>query len=87
MLSMVSVRYVHAPFQYNRFSVPLLLLRQDPDTKETQRFVTNFDQFFDMLNTRCFEEGIHRRKPDLAPYYNSEDSRLKVSFTQNYNNQ
>ena len=32
-----------------------------------------------MLNTSCFEEGIHGRKPDLEPYYNSEDSRFTIT--------
>lgn len=39
-----------------------------------------FDRFFDMLNTRCLEEGIQKRKPDLAPYRTQKDSRLKVSY-------
>ena len=39
-----------------------------------------FDRFFDMLNTRCLEEGIQKRKPDLAPYRTPDDSRLKVSW-------
>ena len=36
------------------------------------------DRFFDMLNTRHLEEGIRKRKPDLAPYRTPDDSRLKV---------
>ena len=49
-----------------------------PDMQETVRFVRIFDRFFDMLNTRSLEEGIHKRKPDLAPYRTAEDGRLKV---------
>ena len=52
----------------------------DPDMKETVLFVRKFDRFFDMLNTRSLEEGIHRRKPDLAPYRTPEDTRLKASW-------
>ena len=50
----------------------------DPDTRETQRFVRTFDRFMDCLNTQSFDEGIHRRKPDLSPYRTPEDTRLKV---------
>ena len=50
----------------------------EPDTTETQRFIRYFDRFFDMLNTRHLEEGIRKRKPDLAPYRTPDDSRLKV---------
>ena len=39
-----------------------------------------FDRFFDMMNTRCFEEAVHKRKPDLAPYkLNNAEDRLKVN--------
>jgi hypothetical protein len=50
----------------------------DVSTKETERFVRFFDRFFDMLNTRSMEESIYKRKPDLAPYKTSEDTRLEV---------
>ena len=50
----------------------------EPDTIETQRFVRYFDRFFDMLNTQHLEEGIRKRKPDLAPYRTFDDSRFKV---------
>ncbi len=53
-------------------------LHVDSDTSETERFVRNFDRFFDMLNNRCLEEGIRKIKPDLNPYRSSEDKRLKV---------
>lgn len=53
-------------------------LHIDQDTTETERFVRIFDRFFDMLNTRCLEEGIQKIKPDLHPYRSSEDKRLKV---------
>ena len=51
---------------------------EDEDTLETQRFVTTFDCFFDMMNTRCLEEGMQKRKPDLAPYKSPNDDRLKI---------
>ena len=39
-----------------------------------------FDRFFDMMNTRCLEEGIYKRKPDLAPYKLTDaEDRLKVN--------
>ena len=31
-------------------------------TAETQRFVRKFDRFFDMMNTRCLEEGYYNKK-------------------------
>ena len=56
-------------------------LRMDSDTTETEKFVRTFDRFFDMLNTRCLEEGVQKIKPDLHPYRSSDDTRLKVSCT------
>lgn len=53
-------------------------LQMDLDTTETERFVRKFDRFFDMLNTRCLEEGTKKIKPDLDPYRSSADERLKV---------
>lgn len=51
---------------------------KDPRTKQTERFVRMFDRFFDMMNTRSLEECVHKRKPDLAPYRTSGDTRLEV---------
>ena len=54
----------------------------DPRTKQTERFVRMFDRFFDMLNTRSLEECVHKRKPDLAPYRNTQDTyTLEVFIT------
>ena len=51
----------------------------DPETTETQRFCSMLDRFFDCLNGRNLSEHIKRRKPDLKPYYRSDDERLDVS--------
>ena len=51
----------------------------DNQMKETIRFVTTVDKFFDCLNTRHPREGFIKRKPDLNPYTSPIDERLKVS--------
>lgn len=61
-------------------------LHLDSDTRETERFIRMFDRFFDMMNTRCLEEGKKKIKPDLDPYRSAEDKRLKVIITFNSNN-
>ena len=50
----------------------------DPSTKETEKFIANFDRFFDCLNVRSASEWIRKRKSDLKPYSSPDDSRLKV---------
>ena len=50
----------------------------DPDTSETQRFVSYFDTFFDCLNVRSVNEWCIKRKPNLKPYTSPDDPRLKV---------
>ena len=50
----------------------------DKETSETERFVWMFDRFFDCLNTRSFTECFKHRKPDLRPYRDPNDPRLKV---------
>lgn len=52
----------------------------DPDTTETQRFVSLFDKFFDCLNVRSTNEWISKRKPNLKPYTSPSDERLEVSL-------
>ena len=51
----------------------------DPDTTETQRFVSYFDTFFDCLNVRSWQEWVKKRKPNLKPYQSPGDERLVVS--------
>lgn len=51
----------------------------DPDTEETQRFVSMMDQFFDCLNGRNRSEWALKRKPDLKPYTSPDDNRFIVS--------
>jgi len=50
----------------------------EADTVETEIFVRNFDRFFDMLNTRCLEEEIYKKKPDLQAYKKVDDERFKA---------
>ena len=51
------------------------------NTKETEWFVRTFDRFFDLFNVRSLTEGVHKRKPDLCPYRNNQQSmdHLKAS--------
>ena len=55
-----------------------LSLDADPSTTETQRFVRMFNKFFDLLNVRSLKESILHRKPDMQPYRDPNDERLKV---------
>ena len=55
-----------------------LALDGDPSTTETQRFVRMFNRFFDLLNVRSLSESIRHRKPDVRPYRDLSDERLKV---------
>lgn len=57
-----------------------LTLYNDEQTSETQKFVKMFDRFFDCLNVRCTSEGRQKRKPDLRPYRDPNDSRITVSI-------
>ena len=51
----------------------------DPDTEETQRFISMMDRFFDCLNVRNKSEWALKRKPDLKPYASPNDDRFIVS--------
>ncbi len=55
-----------------------LALEGKPYLKETERFVRKFNKFFDLFNVRSLTEHIKQRKPDLKPYRDVEDKRLKV---------
>ena len=50
----------------------------DDDTAETERFVTIFNKFFDLMNTRSLEEEILKLNRDLGPSRKADDPRLKV---------
>lgn len=52
----------------------------DPSTAETEKFIRNFDHFFDCLNVRNKTEWKRKRKDGLKPYTSVDDVRLKVSF-------
>lgn len=57
------------------------LTRRD-DVKETVKFVTNFDKFFDMLNVKNLINGKNKRKDFQLPYTSISDSRLNVRVLQ-----
>ncbi len=62
---------------YNSVFIIVYIFRfYDPDTTETQRFVSIFDRFFDSLHVRSPTEWIRKRKPGLKPY---TSERLKVN--------
>ena len=50
----------------------------DAKTKETEKFVLNFDRFFDCLNVRSLNEWAAKHKPDLKLYSSVDDPRLEV---------
>ena len=52
----------------------------DPETKETETFVRQFDRFFDCMNVRNYSEGYQKRKEYLKPYTSPDDSRLQVIY-------
>ena len=53
----------------------------EPETEQLQKFMANFDRFFDGMNVRNMDEWSHKRKPNLKPYYSPDDERLKVSMS------
>ena len=62
----------------NGFKSMRSLQQSTIDTTETEKFCQMFDQFFDMLNTRSLDEHTIKKKPNLRPFYDSNDERLKV---------
>ena len=63
-----------------------IALENDESLKECERFVKNFNKFFDIMNIRCTTEYIHSRNSDKKPFYGADDERLMVSqiFVINY---
>lgn len=55
-----------------------LVLTGGNEVKETARFVSMFDKFFDSLNVSNFTNGTRHRKPFQYPYRHGDDHRLKV---------
>ena len=45
----------------------------------TERFVRLSDNFFDCLNVSNVYDGQRKREPDLEPYWDKDDYRLKVT--------
>ena len=67
------------PFQVLSNSVANALNYFNLDkTAETEEFVRKFNRFFDCMNVRSMTEGVEKRNPDLRPYLDSEDDRLRV---------
>ena len=52
----------------------------DPSAKETEHFIRVFDKFFDCMNVRSMNEWMSKKKPNLKPYNNPDDSRLEVDY-------
>ena len=50
-------------------------------TKETAKFVSMLDKFFDALNVTNFLIGKQQRKPFKDPYRSANDFRLNVSHS------
>lgn len=50
------------------------------DTTATEKFCRIFDKFFDICNTRSVDEHKIKKKPNVCPFYEADDERLKVVF-------
>ena len=61
----------------NSVACAFKLLKKE-EYKETSRFCSMFNRFFDCFNTRRAGEGKEKRNPDLDPYTNVDDIRLTV---------
>ena len=64
----------------NGFKTLRDLKQSTHDTTETEKFCRMFDKFFDIFNTRSVDEHKIKRKPNLRPFYNKDDERLKVIY-------
>ena len=60
--------------------LPTLDFLGDPLTRETEKFIRMFDQYFDCLNVRSTREFQRKRKPNLKPYSSVNDPRFTVSY-------
>ena len=56
-----------------------LKLTAGEEARETIRFISMVDKFFDSLNVNSFSSGKHRRKPFQDPYRSASDFRLQVT--------
>ena len=56
-----------------------LTLIEGETVKETVKFVTMMDKYFDALNVSNLTNGKHKRKPFQNPYQSADDFRLVVS--------
>lgn len=61
-----------------------LVLVGGDEAIETAKFVSMFDNFFDLLNVQNFTTGARSRKPFQHPYRSSDDFRLAVRNKQYY---
>ena len=76
-LNNLSKMKVNLTVQIPSHSVATALKFYDiPGSQATQTFVANMNRFFDMLNVRSKNEGIHKMKEDLKPYESHSDCRL-----------
>ena len=64
----------------NGFKTLRDLKQSTQDTTETEKFCQMFDKFFDICNTCSVDEHKIKRKPNLCPFYNEDDERLKVIY-------
>ena len=49
------------------------------EAKETAKFASMFDRFFDCMNVTNFSAGTHSQNPFKSPYRSATDFRLKVN--------
>ena len=53
-------------------------LESNEETKETAKFISMIDKFFDALNVTNLVSGKQKKKLFQSPYTSSDDFRLKV---------
>ena len=64
----------------DRFKTMRELKVTTTETSETEKFCRIFNKFFDIFNTRSLDEGRIKKNPDLNPFKEEDDPRLKVHF-------